>query len=133
MNAQFRQGICNHGMDVSNTEGACENVRIVCTMQASMLQVLERDRTQIRRLLKPEAGAMAASVTMLDNCQMMETVHENHASHLMPRVQEIRSSYEHLYQRCLDGKVCQPCPPLFHFALPVRRWLVCCQKLTFHS
>lgn len=76
--------------------------------QASILQALENDNAQIQRLLKPDAGGTSrvGSATTLDNCQLMETVHESHVSHSMPQVQQVRQAYEDLYRRCLEDKVC---------------------------
>lgn len=77
-------------------------------LQASILQVLENDSSQIGKLLdrsRSEAGALARSTSMMDNCQLMETVHENHADHLMPQVEGISANYKQLYRRCLEDKV----------------------------
>ena len=69
--------------------------------------MLERDSAQIRKLLASESGSTSGvgSITTLDNCQLMETVHENHASHLMPQIEQMRAKYEQLYKRCLTDKV----------------------------
>lgn len=61
----------------------------------------------IQKLMRSDMSADGAvrSATTLDNCQLMETVHENHANHLIPQVEQYKAMYESLYQRCLEDKV----------------------------
>lgn len=81
-------------------------------LQGSIVQVLERDDSQIRRLissseaeLRGRSSGAEPSVTPLDTCQLMETMHENHSSHLVPQVEHYREMFEHFYRRCLADKV----------------------------
>ena len=80
------------------------------SMQASILQVLENDSAHIQKLLSSEGSRAKGpgSASTMDNCQLMETVHENHAEHLMPQVARIVADFKQLYQQCLDDKVALP-------------------------
>ena len=81
-------------------------------MQSSIVQVLESDNGQVQKLVRlavEEVGAAAGPkgvVSPLDNCQLMETMHENHAQLLMPKVERYRAIFEHFYRRCIEDKVC---------------------------
>lgn len=82
--------------------------------QASIAQVLERDSSQIQRLVasaREELGGAGQGATPLDACQLMETMHENHAEHLLPQITHTRDVFEHFYQRCLHDKVLSCSPP----------------------
>lgn len=78
-------------------------------LQASMAQVLERDCAQIQRVLSEGEGSSSSSrnsmPTALDNCSLMETVHENHVNHIMPRIKEIHEQFQAFYQQCVSAKV----------------------------
>ena len=92
-------------------------------MQASILQVLENDSRHVQRLVAAQAregwGAAGGGASTLDNCQLMETVNENHASHLLPQVERFRAMFEHLYQRCVEDKVrVSPAGPVLKTILP---------------
>lgn len=84
-------------------------------LQTSMVEVLESDKLQIKKLvaaaqqeLDAIGGGASGGVTPLDTCQLLETMHDNHTSHLGPQVQHYRSLFESFYQRCLADKVCAP-------------------------
>lgn len=78
-------------------------------MQASIAQVLENDSGHVRRVVAAQAREVTVAggggASTRDHCQLMETVEENHSSHLLPQVERYRAMYEHLYQRCVEDKV----------------------------
>ena len=85
-------------------------------MQECVLQVLQRDCTQVQRLVEEavrqlSAPMSASSATPLDNCQLMEAMNDNHNTQLLPRLNACNDSVTAFCQRCIDSKVALIPPP----------------------
>ena len=79
-------------------------------MQECVLQVLQRDCTQVQRLVEEAVRQLSApmsssSATPLDNCQLMEAMNDNHIAQLLPRLKACDDSVAAFCQRCMDSKV----------------------------
>ena len=85
--------------------------------QASIVQVLQSDFGQIQRLVaaamvEVSSASSSGGVTPLDKCQLMETMHDNHAKQLLPQIEHYRAIFEHFCQKCVEDKVSNRTAPL---------------------
>ncbi len=80
-------------------------------VQECVLQVLRNDCTQVQRLVEEavrqlSAPSAASSASPLDHCQLMESMHDNHITQLLPRLKACDEGIAAFCQRCMDSKVC---------------------------
>lgn len=80
------------------------------TEQAAIVQVLQADHAQVERLGTAAVHELTgvslsgSAGTPLDKCQLLEAMHDNHASQLLPRVEACEAGLAAFCQRCIDDK-----------------------------
>ncbi|KAL4447174.1 hypothetical protein ABPG77_007207 [Micractinium sp. CCAP 211/92] len=76
--------------------------------QASIVAALSSDLGKVQQLLEQTSEQLAAdpvaSVQVSDTVHMLETMHETHVGHLLPRVTACHTAAEAFTARCLDCK-----------------------------
>ncbi|PSC71466.1 Autophagy-related 11 [Micractinium conductrix] len=76
--------------------------------QASIVAALSSDLNKVQQLVEQAseqvASDPAASVQVTDTVHMLETMHETHVGHLLPRVTACHAAVEAFAARCLDCK-----------------------------
>lgn len=74
------------------------------------MQVLQADHAQVERLGTAAVHELTgvslsgSAGTPLDKCQLLEAMHDNHASQLLPRVEACEAGLAAFCQRCIDDK-----------------------------